>query len=218
MTYALQSAASWVREKKYQDADQAFAEAAARAHTMGLHLHEASARRMMAMYQVDDTTALKYLDEAETDLTHQEAVSLSDREEERAQILLYRTVRGDNLKNHALALESLGQLKAMAEGSRSRIIQRSYHAAAGAIELSRGNYLEAIQELEENSEDPFSLQLLAQSYDGVRRSHDVEAVDNKLKAFHFPTLEQALIDLSAQDTKSPENFLRGSWRPKHGQL
>src|ERR1700716_2338920 len=103
----------------------------------------------------------------------------------------------------------------MAEGSRSRIIQRSYHAAAGAVELSRGNYLEAIQQLEENSEDPFSLQLLAQSYDGVRRSHDVEAVENKLKAFNFPTLEQALIDLSAQDTKSPEkNFLRGSWRPK----
>jgi tetratricopeptide (TPR) repeat protein len=219
MTYTLQSAATWVREKKYQDADQAFAAAGDRAHTMGLHLHEASARRMMAMYQVDDAAALKYLDVAETDLTHQEAVSLSDREEERAQILLYRTVRADKLKNHALALESRGQLKAMAEGSRSRIIQRSYHAAAGAIELSRGNYLEAIQQLEENSEDPFSLQLLAQAYDGVRRSHDVEAVDNKLKAFNFPTLEQALIDLSAQDTKSPEkNFLRGSWRPKHGQL
>ncbi|MCU1297080.1 MAG: tetratricopeptide repeat protein [Acidobacteriaceae bacterium] len=219
MTYILQSATTWVREKKYQDADQAFTEAADQAHTNGLHLHEASARRMMAMYQEDDNTALKYLDAAESDLTHQASISLSDREEERARILLCRTMRAYHAKNSDLAQEALRELTKMAANSRSRIIQRSYHAAAGAVELSKGNYVEAAKHLEENPDDPLSLELLARSYDGAGRNQDVQIVKNKLRTFNFPTIEQALIAVSAQDTKSPEkNFIRGSWRPKHGQL
>jgi tetratricopeptide (TPR) repeat protein len=219
MTYSLQSATTWVREKKYQDADKAFAEAVDHAHAVGLHLHEASARRMMAMYQEDDHTALKYLDAAETDLTHQQGVSLSDREEERAQILLCRAIRADRAREHDLARKALRQLKGMASESRSLIIQRCYHAAAGALELSKANYLEAIKHLEENSDDPISFELLARSYREAGRLQDAEAVDNKLRAFNFPTMEQALIDLSAPDTKSQEkNFIRGSWHPKHSQL
>src|SRR5581483_3424846 len=219
MTYTLQSATTWVREKNYQKADKAFDEAADQAHAKGLHLHEASARRMMAMYQQDDDSALMYLNAAEADLTHQESISLSDREEERAQILLCRTLRADHGKNHDLALESLAKLKTMADSSRSRIIQRSYQAAAGEIELSNGNYVEAIKHLEQNPDDPLSLELLARSYNGAGRTQDVQTVDNKLKTFNFATIQQALIDVSAQDTKSPEkNFIRGSWRPKHGQL
>src|SRR5258708_18105624 len=163
MTYTLQSATTWVREKKYADADGAFTEAAEQAHVKGLHIHEASARRMMAMYQEDDNLALKYLNAAEADLTHQEGISLSDREEERAQILLCRTMRADHAKDPDLAQKSFGQLEAMANNSRSRIIQRSYHAAAGGIELSKGNYVAAIQHLEENPDDPLSLELLAKA-------------------------------------------------------
>jgi tetratricopeptide (TPR) repeat protein len=219
MTYILQSATTWVREKRYQDADKAFAEAADRAHAAGLHLQEGSAHRMMAMYQQDDHTALKYLDLAETDLTHQEGASLSDREEERAQILMCRAIRADRARERDRARHALSQLEAMAAESRSLIVQRCYHAAAGAIELSKANYLEAIQHLQENSDDPVSFELLARSYREAGRLEDAEAVDNKLRAFHFPTMEQALIDLTASETTSPDkNFIRGSWRPKHSQL
>lgn len=219
MTYTLQSATTWVREKKYVDADGAFTEAAEQAHIKGLHLHEASARRMMAMYQEDDNLALKYLDAAEADLTHQEGISLSDREEERAQILLCRTMRADHAKDPDLAQKSFGQLEVMAKNSRSRIIQRSYHAAAGGTELSNGNYTAAIQHLEENPDDPLSLELLAKAYQGAGRIQDAQAVGHKLKTFNLATIEQALIQLPAEGTKSPEkNFIRGSWRPKHSQL
>jgi tetratricopeptide (TPR) repeat protein len=218
-TYALQSATTWVREKKYAEADKAFIQVATQADSKGLYVHEASAYRMMAMYQEDDNVALKHLEKAETSLAHQQGVSLSDREEERSQILLWRAVRADHAKNHDLAQAALDQLKSMANNSRSDIIQHSYHAAAGEMEFSKSNYGDAISQLEENPDDPFSMDLLARAYSAAGRTQDALTVDSKLRAYNFPTIQQALVDFSDLNTNSPEkNFIRGSWRPKHGQL
>ena len=63
--YRLRLALTYVREKKFVDADKACTEAATLAHASGLWVWEARAHRTVAMYQPDLGLASKHLDQAE---------------------------------------------------------------------------------------------------------------------------------------------------------
>src|SRR5947207_5559473 len=80
--YMLRSALTYVREKRLEDADKAYADAAAKAHTDGLIAWEARAHRMMAMYQPDVETALKHLDQAQGVLSTKNTLAQSTIDQE----------------------------------------------------------------------------------------------------------------------------------------
>jgi tetratricopeptide (TPR) repeat protein len=204
LSYALQSATTWARENNFAEADKAFSVAAEKAHAAGFDLLEAQAHRMMSLYQPDDVEALKHLASAEEALNHPtDSMAQSDREDERARILRYRAVRAGHAGNQELATQTLKQLETMAGTTRSAAIQGSYHGAAGALLMSQQKVPEAIVHLEEDEDNPFTLELLSQAYSingDADKRHEVEV---KLRASNVPTMEQALV-VPAVRSRRPE--------------
>ncbi len=191
--YMMQKATTWVRDANPAEADKAFAETAQKAHEMGLGLQEAQAYQRMAAYQTDDSAALKHLDAAEDALGHRPDISPLDHDEELSRILRYRTVRAAHAGNQELAQKSLHTLETMASNTRNLLIQSSYHGAAGALLAAQEKWQDAIAHLEEDSNDPFSMQLLSRAYYEAGASAKMHEVEERLRGTNVPTIEQAVV-------------------------
>jgi tetratricopeptide (TPR) repeat protein len=204
LSYALQSATTWVREGNFAEADKAFAAVAEKAQAAGFDLTEAQAHRMMSLYQSDDAEALKHLASAEEALNHpSSSVSQSDRDDERARILRYRAVRADHAGNQELAAQTVQQLETMAGSTRSAVVQSSYHGAAGTLLMNQQKIPEAIAHLEEDEDNPYSLELLSRAYSISGASDKRHEVEVKLRSSNAPTMEQALV-VPAVRSRRPE--------------
>ena len=199
--YMMQKATTWVRDPKPAEADDAFTETAQKAHQLGLDLQEAQAHQRMAAYQSDDEVALQHLDAAEAALAHRQDISPLDRDEELSRILRYRTVRAAHAGNQELAQKSLHTLEAMASSSRNLVIQSSYHGAAGALLAAQGKWQDAIAHLEEDADDPFSMQLLSRAYFEAGSNEKMRQVEERLRGTNVPTIEQAVVVPAARSQK-----------------
>jgi lipopolysaccharide biosynthesis regulator YciM len=91
------------------------------------------------------------------------------------------------------AVKSVLQLQTLAASSRSEVVQRSYHAAAGALAMGQGNYTQAVAHLEEDQNNPLSLELLWQAYEKTGAREQAAALRSDVAALNDPTLEQALV-------------------------
>jgi tetratricopeptide (TPR) repeat protein len=193
LTYSMQKAMTFVRDGNYGEADKSLQEIAETAHAKEQDLQEAQALRQMAEYQTEDNAALKHLKLAEESLSHRSTISASDRDEEMSRILRIRAVRAARAGNQPLADQSLHQLEALANGSRNRVIQSSYHGAAGALLMDQKKYEDAIAHLEEDQDNPFTMELLVQAYYQTFRPEKLHDVEVKLRGTNVPTMEQALV-------------------------
>ena len=191
--YGIQKAMTYVREGNFAEADKQLQEVAATAHAKEHDLQEAQALRQMAEYQADDNIALKHLKLAEEALSHRSTISLSDRNEELSRILRNRVVREVHSGNQALADKSLKELEALANGSRNRVIQSSYQGATGTLLIDQKKYQEAIAHLEEDQDNPFTLELLVQAYYQTSQPDKLHEVEARLRGTNVPTMEQALV-------------------------
>jgi tetratricopeptide (TPR) repeat protein len=203
LTYTMQKAMTFVRDGKFADADKLFQEIAETAHAKEQDLQEAQAYRHLAEYQADDNAALKYLQSAEESMGHRSAISKSDKDEELSRILRNRTVRAAHAGNQALADQSLKQLEAMATGSRNRVILSSYNGAAGTLLMDQKKFEEAITCLEEDQDNPFTMELLVQAYYQTNQSDKLHEAEAKLRSTNVPTMEQALV-VPAARLRRPE--------------
>src|SRR5580700_6154540 len=202
LTYSMQKAMTWVRDSKFAEADKAFEEIAQTAHAKDQDLQEAQAYRHLAEYQTDDNAALRYLNEAEESLGHR-TISKGDKDEELSRILRNRTVRAAHAGDSALADQSLKQLEALAASGRNRIVQSSYNGAAGTLlmsqkemgqkDIDQKKVQEAISYLEEDQDNPFTMELLVQAYYQTNQSDKLAQADAKLRGTNVPTMEQALV-------------------------
>jgi len=191
--YMMQKATTWVRDANPAEADKAFAETAQKAHEFGLDLQEAQAHQRMAEYQNDDAAALKHLQAAEDALAHRQDISQLDHDEELSRILRHRTVRAAHAGSQELAQKSLKMLENMAAESRNLVIQSSYHGAAGALFSVQQKWQDAIAQLEEDHDDPFSMQLLSRAYYEAGANEKMHAVEERLRGTNVPTIEQAVV-------------------------
>lgn len=193
LTYSMQKAMTFVRDGNYTEADKQYLEIAETAHAKDHDLQEAQALRHMAEYQTDDSVALKHLKLAEESLGHRATISPSDRDEELSRILRNRAVRAARSGNQPLADQALHRLEALANGSRNRVIQSSYHGAAGALLMDQKKYEDAVAQLEEDQDNPFTMELLVQAYYQTMRTDKLHEVESKLRGTNVPTMEQALV-------------------------
>ena len=191
--YGIQKAVTYVREGNFAEADKQLQEVAATAHAKEHDLQEAQALRQMAEYQADDNIALKHLKLAEEALSHRPTISLSDRNEELSRILRNRVVREAHSGNQASADKSLKELEALANGSRNRVIQSSYQGATGTLLIDQKKYQEAIAHLEEDQDNPFTLELLVQAYYQTSQPDKLHEVEVRLRGTNVPTMEQAVV-------------------------
>ncbi len=193
LSYGIQKAVTYVRENNFAEADRQLEEVATTAHAKEQDLQEAQALRQMAEYQSDDNVSLKLLKQAEEALGHRPTISPSDRDEEMSRILRNRVVRAARSNNPALAEKSLKDLETLANGSRNRVIQSSYQGAAGTLLMEQKKYEEAIAHLEEDQDNPFTMELLVQAYYQTSQPEKLHEAEVKLRGTNVPTMEQALV-------------------------
>jgi len=193
LTYGMQKAMTFVRDGNFAEADKEYQEIAGTAHAKGQDLQEAQAFGRMSEYQSDDNAAVKDLKLAEEALSHSAMISPADRDEEMSRILRNRAVRAARGGNQALADKSLQQLEAMANGSHNRVIQSSYNGAAGALLMDQKKYEDAIGHLEEDQDNPFTMELLVQAYYQTGATDKLHEVEARLRGTNVPTMEQALV-------------------------
>jgi len=202
LTYGMQKAMTWVRDGKFAEADKSFEEIAETAHAKDQDLQEAQAYLHMAEYQTDDNAALKYLQQAEESLGHR-TISQGDKDEELSRILRNRAVRAAHAGNQPLADQSLKQLGALAAGGRNRVVQSSYNGAAGTLLMDQKKFDEAITYLEEDQDNPLTMELLVQAYYQTNQSDKLAEAEAKLRGTNVPTMEQAIV-VPASRLRRPE--------------
>ena len=193
LLYSMQKATTWVREGKFGEADKLLQEIALTAHAKEQDLQEAQAYRQAAEYQADDNAALTYLQSAEESLGHRSTISQGDKNEELSRILRNRAVRAAHSGHPELADHSLKQLEAMAGGSRNRVILSSYNGAAGTLLMDQKKFSEAISFLEEDRDNPFTMELLVQAYYQTNQSDKLHEIEAKLRGTNVATMEQAVV-------------------------
>ena len=193
LSYGMQKAMTWVRDGNFAEADKLFQEIAQTARTKEQGLQEAQAYRSLAQYQTDDKTALKDLQQAEEALTHNSTISTGDKNEELSRILRNRAVRASHLGDAALADKSLKQLQEMLAGTRNRVVQSSYNGAAGTLLMDQKKFDEAIACLEEDQDNPFTMELLVQAYYQTGQIDKLHQTEAKLRGTNVATMEQALV-------------------------
>ncbi len=153
----------------------------------------------MAQYGTDDQQALEHLNSAEDALTHRHNLAASDRDEERAHILRLRAARSVQAGKSEAAQAALNQLGQLASENRDLVIQECWHGAAGQILAAKGNFKDAVPELEEDQENPETLLLLARAYKETGAIDKSHATEDRLRTTNLPTLEQALAASAIRD-------------------
>ncbi len=187
------AATTYVREGNFKKADQAFQALADDAHKKHLSQVEADVYRQMAMYQPDPNTTLALLNKADVAIHEAENSAPAMLEQERAQILRARVELAVKTDNQKTAQTTVDELSRMADSSNDKLIETSYHAAAGAWFSFKGDYKQAIPDLEEDINNPLSLELLAVAYQQSGDSIGAKQTSDTLANTNDPTLEQALV-------------------------
>ena len=192
-TWSLNAAITYVREKDYEGANNAFRAVAAQAHRDDLGVPEAEAYRMMAVYQTDSNEAMRLLRKAEEALKEKHPMSASARNEEMALILRERAARAAHEGRFSVANTTLKQMQEMLERSQDQQIQLAYDGASGAVFVAEGKYEEALPHLEEDDHNPVSVKLMVSVFQSLGDKPSAESAAKRLANWNEPTLEQALV-------------------------
>ena len=187
------AATTYVREGKFKKADQAFQAIAENAHKRHLGQVEADAYRQMAMYQPNPSTTMALLNKADAVIQEGENSQPAAIEQELAQISRARVELAVRTGDQKTAQSLVDQLSKMAESSNDKLIETSYHGAAGAWLFSKDQYKDAISELEEDINNPLSLRRLAVAYQQTGDFAGAKQTTETLANTNDPTLEQAMV-------------------------
>jgi tetratricopeptide (TPR) repeat protein len=184
---------TYIYEGDLKGADKAFQALADYAHVHKMGQVEADTYRQMAMYQPDRKQAAAFLDKAEAVIReHQNTMAIAV-QQELAQIMRARVELAVKGGDNAAADSVLEKLAALSDGSDDKVIEAAYHGAAGAALFSEHKYKDAISHLDEDTDNPLSLRLLAAAY---RKTGDLQSAKHAsevLASVNNPTLEQALV-------------------------
>jgi tetratricopeptide (TPR) repeat protein len=186
-------AITFVREGDYAAADRAFQAIADHAHSKHMSQPEADAWRQMAMYQRRPQQAIALLAKAQAAAQQGKNAMAAAIQQELAQILRARVKVALETANKEITASTLARLARMSESSNDKIIDSAHHGAAGAVLFSGHKYTDAITHLEEDTNNPFSLQLLAEAYQKTGDISEAHRTTETLANFNDPTVEQALV-------------------------
>jgi tetratricopeptide (TPR) repeat protein len=186
-------AITYVREGDYAGADRAFQAIAEYTHSKNMSQVEADTYRQMAMYQQNAEHALALLKKADAALHEGKNAMQAAIKQESSQILRARVEAALKAGNKKMVRSSLARLADLAQSSNDKLIENAYHGAAGAVAFSEGKYRESISHLEEDINNPFSLELLAAAYQKGGDRAEAQRTSETLANLNDPSLEQALV-------------------------
>ena len=109
-------------------------------------------------------------------------------------MLRTRVERAELDGNKELAAATLKQLQALADASGGDgLMEGAIHGAAGAVALAEGNYLEAVNQLEEDETNAISMRSLITAYQKNGQEGNARRLAGKLASLNVPLIEQALV-------------------------
>lgn len=184
---------TYVRDGNLEGANKAFQILADYAHVNKMGQVEADTYRQMAIYQPDPKQARMLLNKAEAVIREGRNTMAIAVQQELAQIMRASVELAVKVGDTTAVESSLAKLAALSDGSDDKVIEAAYHGAAGAALFSQHKYKEAIAHLEEDTDNPLSLRLLAAAY---RRTGDAQSAKHAgevLASVNDPSLEQALV-------------------------
>jgi tetratricopeptide (TPR) repeat protein len=193
VVWSMQSAATYVREGDYENADKAFQAAGRRAHENGFENLEAAACRQMAMYQPDGARAKQLLDQAAAILGGEHRVSTEVANMELAQVLGTRVYRALQDNDMPAAETALKQLQDLAASMSDANLDLASESATGSVLVAQGKYQEAIPHLEEDFRNPYAIRSLVVAYEKTSNKEQALRTSRRLAAFSEPMLAQALV-------------------------
>jgi hypothetical protein len=168
---------------------------------------------MMALYQKDEASSQQWLRKAKESLEHAHDTSRGARQE--ALALIDRAIIHDAILHGHLAQAeaTLSQLSQMAQESNNPNLDITFHASAGMILAAKQKWLEAIPHLEEDANDPFSMELLVSTYRKAGLPAKAERTARDLAALNTPSVEQALVvpEFRARRTTQASKRLDPCW-------
>ncbi len=208
--WGLNAAITYIREKDFSRANDAFRAVAAQAHQDDVALPEAEAYRMMSTYQTNSGTAMQLLKKAEDVLQEKHPLAVSARMEELALVLRERAARAARDGQMALATSTLRRLEEMSQSTQDQAIQLAYDGAAGAVLVAQGKYEQALPHLEEDDHNPFSIKLMVVVRQNLGDKQLAEDAAKRLANWNEPTLEQAMVvpEFRAKEAASASSFRR----------
>ena len=193
LEYRSSIALAYVRQNQYALADKEYSALAAEAKAKKFTDLEAGFHEAMALYQLDDSAALRELDAAETSIRNDADLATVTRDEHMAVIRRWRGVRSLHTGNSAMAEVCIRVLEQKYAVTENEFIGDQLHALRGALLMEQRKFKEAIPDLEAVSDDAFSLELLARA---KRKAGDVPGADaalQQLLAIHTSTLDSVLV-------------------------
>jgi tetratricopeptide (TPR) repeat protein len=193
LEYRSSIALSYVRQNQYTMADQEYTALAAEARQKKYSDLEASFHEAMALYQLDDLAALKHLDSAEEAIRNDQDLAAVVRDVHLAVIRRWRGVRSMHAGNPAMADVCIRVIEQKYESTENELIGDQLHALRGAWFTEQHKYREAIGELEQASDDPYSLELLARAKHETGDGPGAEAAERQLLSIHASTPEAVLV-------------------------
>ncbi len=196
--FRFQSAMTYVRGKDFQNADKAFAQLAEDADKAGLADLESQCYRAMAMYAKDHNGMLEDINRANAALRHNHQTAQALLDAELAQNLRVRAFRAAESGSKDGAEVTVKLLAALAEASRSEIVQRCYHAALGASFMADGKFAEAIPELQEDPGNAISLKWLTVAYEKSGNATEAKTTRDRMRLIHKITIDDAIATLDMQ--------------------
>jgi tetratricopeptide (TPR) repeat protein len=192
--WALQSAATYIREGDLAGADKAFSAVAEQAHARDFANLEAEAYRSMSMYQLESAASLRLLAKAEAVLKEDHKVPQSLLNEELAAVMRTRVERAVADKNQELAAATLKQLQALSDANGADgLILNALHGASGAVALNAGNFADAVNHFEEDDSNAISMSGLILAYEKNGQQGNAHRLAAKLAALNVPLIEQAVV-------------------------
>jgi len=191
--WGLQSAATYVREGNLGGADEAFQAVAEQAHDLDFANLEAEAYRSMGLYRKSPEAAMAALDKAEAALGEKHKVPQALMDLEMAAVLRSRVDRALQDHNMEAASAALQKLQSLANASPDANLQVAYHGAAGAMMLAQGKYDDAVNQLEEEIRNPFSMRGLVIAYEKTGAHDNAIRMTARLSTFNEPLIEQAVV-------------------------
>ena len=210
--YAMQSALTYVREKKARRAIAALDSVTSQARAAHLPLLESEAYRDMGLIEHDNQQSLRFLDKASVALATASDTPGPEFHQEQAEVLRLRATRLAMAGNANGAAQALKELDQLVKGTQGTALSRSYAGAMGGVFVVQQKYGQAIPYFEEDSGNPLSMRDLIAAYTKVGAADRAHVLELKLAAFNQPTLEQALVvpELRAKlaVTKEKRGWLR----------
>ncbi len=193
LEYRSSFALAYVRQNQYALADKEYSALASEAKSKKFTDLEAGFHEAMALYQLDDSAALRELEAAELAIRNDADLATVTRDEHMAVIRRWRGVRSLHSGNVAMAEVCVRVLQQKYETTENEMVGDQLHALRGALLLEQHQYSEAAAELGPVENDAFSLDLLARAKREAGDAPGADAALRQLLAIHASTIDSVLV-------------------------